>query len=185
LHAQARKLEDPAARFAILATVDSDGFPATRALTLRAFSSGQFVFSVNPASPKAKHLQSNGLFEVLFIWPKALVQIRVRGTATMTRDHAVVAEWPRRPVPGKTLDLLHARGMAQSQSVESREALLATYDQIMNSIELDTEAPDSVVALCVDPRFYEIWIGSPQDRVHDRRRFVLAEGGWSSELLVP
>ena len=176
---------DPAADYGILATLDPEGFPCMRGLTIRGFDPYGITFHVNAHSPKMTHLAANGRAEVLFFWPKALVQVRLRGDYTAGQDQSVVEAWRAKPSSSKAADLLHAELLPQSSVVASRTELLSQYGQAVELLRSQSDPPASVVALRFIPKFLEFWQCSPSDRMHERFRCSLADNAWVKELLVP
>ena len=100
------------ARHPTLATLGPNG-PDLRTLVLRAVHRDRHTleFHTDAASPKATHIATNPNI-ALHVWiPKSRLQIRARGTATLTQgDPTLFAQLPRQaqanytgPIPGTPL----------------------------------------------------------------------------------
>ena len=57
----ARRAKDPGADWLNLITVDSEGFPVARIMTIRGASADGFVVTATRDSPKMRELEDNGL----------------------------------------------------------------------------------------------------------------------------
>lgn len=184
LFQQARRANDPCATFVTLATVDDDGMPVSRIITVREVTEIYLVASVCATSPKVSQLATDK-WEVLCFWPSLMVQCRLRGHARIQHDEATVANWRVRPNASRLVDTYHARGRSQSSPIESRELLLAEVDALARAFGDPTECPETVATLLLRPTQMEIWLGSVEDRLHDRRAYSLTPTGWSEQVLVP
>lgn len=178
---QAQAAGDAMALFATLTTIDADGWPMSRTVTLRSIDGESICLSVNLASPKCGQLQANRRYELLIFWPSAMAQYRLRG------DYALEAvgdsDWQRKPAHSCLADLYHSNHRAQSSVLPSREAMLAE----AAGLRLDDASlqPADVATLRLIPTEAESWLASPADRLHHRARHRLTSQGWQAELLVP
>ncbi|MBV1915696.1 MAG: pyridoxamine 5'-phosphate oxidase family protein [Pseudomonadales bacterium] len=186
-HQQALEARDPSSRFCVLNTVDKNGYPASRVLTVRSIEQTGITLYVDQHSPKVLQLQSNPKFELLFFWPTLMKQYRVRGKFQIMKNPDQATEWINKPYAGRLVDLYHSVGRKQSSSVDSLKtvqselaALAAQYpDQQL------TEIPDGLVTLLVKPTHIGAWINMQEDRIHDRREYSLMDGSWQEQVLVP
>lgn len=185
LQQEAVVAEDPAAWFAVAATVDRDGYPCCRTLTIRSINEQGIIFKVNAQSPKMRQLAENGRLELLLLWPKTLCQIRVRGSVSWQQDAELAQAWQQKRDGSKVADLMHACFLPQSSVISDRQALLTAHAEAADRLQTDTEAPAEIVHLTVLPEFVEIWRASLQDRMHDRRAYQKSGSLWQQALLVP
>lgn len=181
----ALKSADPSAWFAVVATVGSDGYPCCRTLTIRSIGEGKITFHVNAHSPKIRHLEQNGKVELLFLWAKTLCQVRVRGRASWQQDEQLRNAWRNKPEGSKVADLMHAHQLRQSSVISGRNELLSERACAADRLRPDSEVPATVVTMRVEPDFFEFWVASPEDRMHDRRRYSWQGSDWILEHLVP
>ena len=73
----------------------------------------------------------------------------------------------------------------QSAPLDCRETFLARYDAV--AAQHDGEQlvrPEHWGGYLLTPRAMEFWVDR-QHRLHERRRYTFAEGGWTSTLLYP
>lgn len=185
LHQEAIAADDPSAWFAVVATVGSDGYPCCRTLTLRTIGKNRLTFHVNARSPKIRHLEENGKIEILFLWPKMLRQVRVRGQANWEQDEDLAQAWRSKPQGCRVADLMHAHCLEQSSVISGRNTLLMEQARAFGLLGPDGDVPTTVVTLSLVPDYLEIWIASPEDRLHDRRRYLRRDSSWLLQHLVP
>jgi pyridoxamine 5'-phosphate oxidase len=174
------------ADFASLVTLDSEGNPSSRFVTIRSLASEEIALIINDRSPKAVHLRVNGRYELLIFWPNLMIQYRIRGSFRIERTKDLEKEWRKKGKPSQLMDIFHSRVKQQSLPLESHAYLLNGLTTLGQQLGIDRlPIPDSVKYLVLLPKFIEQWIGSPSDRLHKRTLFHLKEDGWHSQLLIP
>jgi pyridoxamine 5'-phosphate oxidase len=183
----ARRARDPGADWLNLITVDAQGFPVARIMTIRAVSEESVVVTVNRDSPKMRQLAEGGRYEAHLFWPNVLGQVRMRGTHRVEDPPELARGWRGRAYGGKIVDLYQVHCRPQSSVVASREVLLRELAELRRRFPSDRaiEKPAEVVNLVLVPDFLELWIGDATDRMHDRRRYTREGGDWLEEVLVP
>jgi len=183
----ARRARDPGADSLNLITVDAEGFPVARMLTIRGISEEGVVVTANCHSPKVQQLREKGRYEAHLFWPMVLGQARIRGTYRIEDPPELARGWQARAYGGKIADLYQVHYRPQSSVVESREMMLQELAELRRRFpsDGDIEKPAEVVNIVLVPDFLELWIGDASDRVHDRRRYTRRADGWLEEVLVP
>jgi pyridoxamine 5'-phosphate oxidase len=183
----ARRARDPGADWLNLITVDSDGFPVARIMTIRGVSAEAVVVTAARSSPKMRQLEDNGCYEAHLFWPKVLGQARIRGSYRIEDPPELAEGWRGRAYGGKIVDLYQVHCRPQSSVVASREVLLRELADLQRRFPSDRaiEKPPEVVNLVLLPDFLELWIGDATDRMHDRRRYTRQADDWLEEILVP
>jgi len=183
----ARRARDPGADWLNLVTVDAEGFPVARILTIRAISGEGVVVTINRDSPKMQQLNHDGRYEAHLFWPNLLGQVRMRGAYRLEDPPELAQGWQRRAYGGKISDLYQVHCRPQSSVVPSREVMLRELAALRRQFPADRaiDKPDQVVNLVLLPDFLELWIGDAADRMHDRRRYTRRGDGWLEEILVP
>ncbi|UTH72726.1 pyridoxamine 5'-phosphate oxidase family protein [Chromobacterium sp. IIBBL 290-4] len=177
---------DACAHFATFITVDEEGQPASRIVTLRALDENGIVLKVNAHSPKIRHWQANGKWELSGFWPLQMVQYRLRGQASLGQCEATRRDWQNRSRAGQLPDLYHQLARPQSSPLPSREVLLAEAEALRQNLPAQVETPPGVCVLTLRPEFVEIGHASLADRLHDRRIYRRQAGAdWESTILVP
>lgn len=184
LYVKAIEESEPCANFLTFTTIDSDGLPHSRILTIRSITESLIGVYVNGSSPKMIELTNNNKWELSGFWPKQMVQFRMRGSASYNRPVSLSENWKKKNQHSRLADVYHSSVRQQSSIVEDREQLLSEISTLSENTELD-KMPESVVFLEFNPEFYEIWIGSMENRLHDRTVHKLKEGNWEVEVLVP
>lgn len=183
----ARSARDPGADSLNLITIDPDGLPAARMLTIRGIDEEGVVVTVNRESPKMRQLDRDGRYEAHLFWPVVLGQVRLRGRYR-TDDPPELAEgWRQRAYGGKITDLYQVHCRPQSSVVASRALMLQELAALRERFPTDRviAKPDDIVNLILLPDSIELWIGDATDRMHDRRRYTRSGSEWREEIVVP
>ena len=163
-----------------LATVDGAGSPSVRHVLLKSIDDEGLRFFTDARSEKAQNLAGNPRASVCFYWEPIEEQARVDGTVVRLSDEEVAADFAARPRAGQVM----IQVSAQSQPLDSLEALRAARD------EADARLPDPIprpadwIGFRLEPDRIEHWQGS-RDRVHTRTVVTRVEGAWNEALLQP
>ncbi len=183
----ARRARDPGADWLNLITVDAEGFPVARILTIRSISEESVVVTVTRHSPKMQQLEQSGRYEAHLFWPNLLGQVRMRGRYRVEDPPELAEGWRARAYGGKISDLYQVHCRPQSSVVDSREVMLQELAELRRRFPSDRpiEKPAEVVNLVLLPDFLELWIGDATDRIHDRRQYTRQGDGWLEENIVP
>ena len=186
-HREALDAKDPSSRFCVLNTIDENGYPASRVLTVRSVEHRGVALYVDKHSPKIQHLRNNPNFELLFFWPSLMKQYKVRGDFELYRNDEQAADWKNKPYAGRLVDLYHAVGRVQSSPVDSLATVQSEIKKLAEQYPEQqlTEMPDRLVTLLLKPTHIGAWINVQEDRIHDRREYSLVEGVWQEQVLVP
>ncbi|WP_052941298.1 pyridoxamine 5'-phosphate oxidase family protein [Chromobacterium subtsugae] len=185
LFRQACSLGDPCARYASFITIDEDGLPASRIVTLLSLDAAGIAVSVNAASPKIRQWQANGKWELAGFWPAQMVQYRLRGQAMLEQNEQLRRDWQAKRRASRLADRYHQRIRQQSSPLPSRAALLAEMAQLEREPDVVSDAPPNIALLRLQIDMLELWTGSLADRLHDRRLYRKVADGWSETVLVP
>lgn len=174
-----------------VATV-ADGQPHVRTVLMRHLTPAGPGFYTNLESRKGLDLQSNSAIAAALTWPAMYRAIRFAGQAELMPAAVVTEYFESRPWESR----VGAWASRQSQPLESREALEATYATYAERWP-DTGAADAVPV----PPYWggyriqcdevELW-GGRRNRLHDRLVYVRAgegdlatEGAWRIERRQP
>jgi pyridoxamine 5'-phosphate oxidase len=179
--AEARLSEpnDPTAM--ALATADSAGRPSVRMVLLKGHDARGFVFYTNLDSRKGGELAVNPEAALLFHWKSLRRQVRVEGRVEPVPDREADAYFGTRGRDSQ----LGAWASDQSRPLESRAAFEARFQAMQARFEGgDVPRPPRWSGFRVAPQRIELWIDRAH-RLHERRLFVRAGGGWSESLLFP
>ena len=186
-HREALDVRDPSSRFCVLNTIDENGYPASRVLTVRSVEHRGVSLYVDKHSPKIQQLQKNPNFELLFFWPSLMKQYKVRGDFELYPDDEQITGWINKPYAGRLVDLYHSVGRVQSSPVDSLATVKSEIKKLAEQYPEQqlTEMPDGLVTLLLKPTHIGAWINVQEDRIHDRREYSLVEGVWQEQVLVP
>ena len=179
--AEARESEpnDPGAM--ALATADAAGHPSVRMVLLKGHGSDGFVFYTNRDGRKAGDLAANPHAALLFHWKSLRRQVRIEGPVTLATDAESDAYFASR---GRDSQLGawasdQSRPLADRATFEARfEAMRARFDGG------DVPRPPFWGGYRVTPEQIEFWRDRAH-RLHERRLFTRAGGGWTEGLLYP
>jgi pyridoxamine 5'-phosphate oxidase len=165
-----------------LATAGSDAVPSVRMVLLKGHDERGFVFYTNHRGRKARELAENPRAAAVLHWELQDRQVRVEGTVEEVSDDESLAYFRTRPRASR----IGAWASPQSRTVASRADLEAQVAEIERRFTGQDDIPlppfwggYRIVATAI-----EFWQGQP-NRLHDRVRYELGDGGWSRERLAP
>lgn len=179
--AEARLAEpnDPTAM--ALATADARGRPSVRMVLLKGHDRRGFVFYTNFDSRKGGELAANPGAALLFHWKSLRRQVRVEGPVEPVADAEADSYFATRGRDSQ----LGAWASEQSRPLDSRATFEARYEEVRRRFEgSEVPRPPRWGGWRVAPERIEFWIDRAH-RLHERRLFTRAEGGWSEGLLYP
>ncbi|MFE5630479.1 pyridoxamine 5'-phosphate oxidase [Streptomyces sp. NPDC056543] len=163
----------------IVSTATPDGRPSSRTVLLKHYDEAGFVFYTNYGSRKGGELAANPHVSLLFPWHPLARQVIVTGRAVRTGRDETVAYFRTRPHGSQ----LGAWASHQSSVIESREELLARYEELAARYPADVQVPvpPEWGGIRVVPEAVEFWQGH-ENRLHDRLRYVrVGEGEGEGE----
>ena len=177
--ATASEVNDPNAM--CLATCTPDGRPSARMVLLKGVDDRGFVFYTNLESRKGGELAANPQAALCFHWKSLARSVRVEGEVEPVSDAEADAYYQSRSRGSR----IGAWASRQSRPLDGRFALekaVAEYTLKFGVSEVPRPAHWS--GLRVLPRRMEFWRDMPF-RLHERRVFKAAAGGWETEALFP
>ncbi len=173
----------------VLATVTTDGGPASRTVLAKGIDSAGVTFYTNYGSAKSADLVANPQAAVTFPWYLLQRQVNIRGTVERVDARTTAEYWATRPRGSQ----LGAWASPQSELIAGREVL----DGLQAAVEARfgggakaVDAPSIPVpphwgGWRIVPQTVEFWQGQ-RSRMHDRLRYRrLADGSWVIERLAP
>jgi len=165
-----------------VSTFGLDGFPKSRVVLLKQYTSEGFVFYTNYESEKGKAIEANPNVCLSFFWPGLERQVIIKGKADKVAANLSDGYFESRP-HGSKLGAVVSR---QSEVVPSREFLEDKLDELQKEFEdREIRRPDYWGGYLVRPVEIEFWQGRP-NRLHDRIRFQLQDDlAWKRERLSP
>ncbi len=177
--AQASEPNDPNAM--ALATADAAGRPSNRMVLLKGHGSDGFVFYTNREGRKAAALAANPHAALLFHWKSLRRQVRIEGAVELATDAESDAYFASRSRDSQ----LGAWASDQSRPLPDRATFEARFAEMQTRFDgQDVPRPPFWGGYRVVPAVIEFW----QDRahrLHERRVFTRAGGGWIEGLLYP
>lgn len=166
---------------AVLATAGRDGAPSARYVLVKEVGPDGFFVYTNYESRKARELDENPRAALCVHWPETGVQLRVEGPVTRAPDDRNDAYFATRPRESQ----LGAWASAQSEPIESREALLARFAAFEARFQGGpVPRPPGWGGYRVVPDRIELW-QSADHRLHDRFLYVREGAGWRVTRLAP
>ncbi|MCJ2183626.1 pyridoxamine 5'-phosphate oxidase [Novosphingobium sp. 1949] len=165
-----------------LATATAEGVPSVRMVLLKGYGPDGFVFYTNGHSRKGREIAANPHVALLFHWKSLRRQIRIEGALQPVTPEEADAYFHSRHRDSQ----LGAVASDQSAPLDSRATFLARYEEVRARFEGGAvDRPPHWGGYRVVPAAMEFWHDRPY-RLHERRRFVRADGGaWTSSLLYP
>lgn len=179
--AEARGAEPNDADAVALATAGATGAPSARMVLLKGHDDRGFVFYTNGESRKGGELAANPRVALLFHWKSLRRQVRIEGDVAPVSEQEADAYFATRSRESQ----LGAWASDQSRPLESRAAFEARYEDVVARFAAtDVPRPPHWGGWRVTPARIEFWQDRPH-RLHERRLFTRAEGGWAESLLYP
>jgi pyridoxamine 5'-phosphate oxidase len=165
-----------------ISTIGKDGFPKSRVVLLKNYSSEGFIFYTNYNSEKGKAIEENNQVCLSFFWPGLEQQIIIKGKAEKIKDHKSNIYFDSRPNGSK----LGAWASNQSSVVSSRSELEDSLDSFTEQFkDRKIPRPPHWGGFIVKPISLEFWQGRP-NRMHDRIRYSKKQDhSWKKERLAP
>ena len=164
----------------VLATADNLGRPSARAVLMKELSEDGVVFYTDLGSRKSAEMKSNPYAAATFVWTALHRQVRFEGGVRPVSEKMADAYFAGRPRGAQ----IAAYASDQSQKVESREVLMARFEELDASFDATVPRPDTWGGWRLVPETVEFWQGRP-NRFHDRNRYRRDDSGWSRVRLAP
>ena len=173
-------LADPTA--CVLATLQPDQTLRQRMVLMKGVDAHGLVFYTNYQSGKAAALAEWDQASMLFPWNELDRQVSISGTVERASDEESDAYFASRPRESQ----LGAWASAQSQAIESREALMQRFSEVTARFgDGDIPRPPHWGGYRLVPVSWEFWQGG-ESRLHDRFRFIRNDvGSWQVTRLQP
>jgi pyridoxamine 5'-phosphate oxidase len=179
--AEARASEPNEPEAMTVATAGADGQPSARMVLLKAHGPEGFVFYTHEGSAKGEDLAENPRAALLFHWKSLCRQIRVEGSVERVTDAEADAYFASRGRDSQ----LGAWASDQSRPLDSRATFERRFEEAKRRFDgRDVPRPPTWGGYRIVPERIEFWTARPH-RLHERRLFTRAEGGWSEGLLYP
>lgn len=168
-----------------LATATPDGAPSVRMVLLKEHGphlgdGGGFVFYTNAHSRKGGEIRANPRAALLFHWKSLRRQVRIEGPLEEVSPAMADAYFRSRHPDSR----LGSAASDQSRPLDRRETYLQRVADLRARHGEDVPRPSHWTGFRLAPERMEFWIDRDH-RLHERRQFTRAGGGWASTLLYP
>lgn len=164
-----------------LATCTPEGRPSARMVLLKGVDERGFVFYTNLESRKGEQLAANPFAALCFHWKSLHRSIRVEGRVEAVTAEEADAYYASRARGSR----IGAWASKQSRPLEGRWALEKAVAEYTMKFGLgEIPRPPHWSGFRILPDRIEFWRDMPF-RLHERKVFTPAEGGWAIEALYP
>ena len=164
-----------------VASVGADGMPSVRMVLLKGHDPRGFVFYTNCDSRKGGELLAHPKAALLFHWKSLRRQVRIEGPVSPVADGEADAYFATRGRDSR----LGAWASDQSRPLDARATFETRFAAMQARFEGgDVPRPPHWSGFRVAAARIEFWRDRPH-RLHERRLFTCADGGWSEGLLYP
>ncbi len=179
--AEAADAGAPAPAAMTLATVDGDGRPSARVVSLKRLEPEALVFTTGLWTRKAAELRANPRVALVFHWPALGRQARVEGRAELAERELAEELFAERQRSHQLQTLVSRQG----EAIEDLGALRARLDELKAEAGAQpVPCPAEWGAVRIRPDVVELW-SEGEDRLHERRLFERSNGRWTVTLLSP
>lgn len=166
----------------ILATADKNAVPSARAVLLKGFDEGGFVFFTNMESRKSNDLKENPQASLCFLWHPLGRQVRIDGKAEPVSNVEADAYFATRPF----ISRIGALASSQSRPLDSQEMLVKKVEELKKKYS-DANPPPRPAYWSgwrVMPHAIEFW-REGEFRLHDRTLYTREGTHWKTQKLYP
>jgi pyridoxamine 5'-phosphate oxidase len=163
-----------------LATVGANARPSSRIVLLKGVDEKGFVFFTNYDSRKGRELAESQWAALTFHWVELERQVRIEGHVEKVDAKTSDEYFNSRPLKSR----IGAIASAQSEKIESREALEKRFTEVEAEYGENPPRPAHWGGYVIVPEMVEFWQGR-RSRLHDRLVFQRQFGGWHIERLAP
>lgn len=164
-----------------LATSSAAGQPSARTVLMKSFDESGFVFYTNYNSRKARDFLQNPQAALLFYWKSLERQVRIEGRVEKVTAAQSDEYFATRP----ELSQLGAWASAQSEPLDSREALLRRMDEYKAKLNgQDIPRPPHWGGYILKPEYFEFWQAG-ENRLHDRLVYMRKRDDCETQRLNP
>jgi pyridoxamine 5'-phosphate oxidase len=164
-----------------LATATPDGRPSVRMVLLKGYGPEGFTFYTNLDSRKGAEVAANPHAALLFHWKSLRRQVRVEGPLEQVSDSDADSYFATRGRDSQ----LGAWASYQSRPLDSRANFEKRFADAKHRFEGEAvPRPTRWSGFRLKPELFEFWSDRPH-RLHERRIFTPAPGGWHEGLLYP
>lgn len=171
--------EDPTAM--TISTIGLNGYPESRIVLLKEYSTKGFTFFTNYASNKGLEIEKDNRVSIHFYWKDPARQVRIEGKAEKIPANESDIYFKSRPFQSQVGAVISP----QSEKIESREILEKKYDKIFNQFtEATLNRPTNWGGYIIKPSSFEFWHGRAS-RLHDRIVYHITLDDWGHHRLAP
>jgi len=164
-----------------LATVNANGFPASRIVLLKDTSELGFTFFTNYHGAKGRHMEKQPHVALNFFWPELERQVRIEGRIEKVTSEESDTYFQSRPRESQ----IGAWVSQQSAKIDATADLQRQYDQVMEKYaNQQIPRPKNWGGYRVVPRMFEFWQGRAS-RLHDRFKYTKQGSDWLISRLAP
>ncbi|MGA9852785.1 MAG: pyridoxamine 5'-phosphate oxidase [Gammaproteobacteria bacterium] len=181
LFARAQALDIPEPAAMSLATANAAGRPSVRTVLLKQVDERGFVFYTNLLSRKGAQLRNNPHAALCFFWQPLMEQVLVEGSVAPLSETEADTYWATR----QRISQIGAWASRQSEILPGREHLEQSYAEFERKFAGGSvPRPPYWSGYRVVPDMIEFWSSRP-GRLHERKRYFLANGVWQHTLIYP
>ena len=181
LYARAGKLEISEPTAMSLATADADGRPSVRTVLLKGFDERGFVFYTNKLSRKGRALAANPRAALCFHWQPLQEQVLVEGAVSGVNVAEADAYWATRA----RISQIGAWASQQSESMRGKEELQRRFAEFEQKFDgKPVPRPPHWSGFRLKPELIEFCSSRPV-RLHERERYLVADGAWKHVWIYP
>lgn len=166
-----------------LSTIDLDGFPNARFVSLKEVLNGRFVVSGTLSSRKGDEIQARHQVALTFWWPETQRQVRIQGIAQIMEGEIVNQYFSERNLESRIVSAISDQG----KILHDLNALTQQYEDFAQRLDEKAQIarPENWGAYAITPIRIEFLTFS-ENRFHDRSLFQKErDDQWTEIKLQP
>lgn len=164
-----------------LSTIDKDGFPDARFVSLKEVRSGDFIITGPLQSLKFKAIELNNRVALTFWWPQTKVQVRIQGKAKFIEKNLADKYFKERDKASQIVSHISVQGAV----VENYELLQKKFNDALEFYKAKTvEVPQNWGGIAINPFKIEL-LYFQSSRLHKRVLHIKKGSEWQQVFLQP
>lgn len=164
-----------------LSTIDVDGYPNARFVSLKEVTENGFVITGTLASQKGIEIEQKPTAALTFWWTATERQVRIQGDAIEISQKLAIQYFKERNIDSQVVSTVFDQG----KIIKDFEVMQELFQQKKEELDLTSiDKPENWSGICIQPKRIE-FMEFKTSRLHERTVFEGKVGNWKSYFLQP